>query len=295
MSLHGYHIANNTFPTGGVFQRRELHHHLAARLVRRHPPLAGTARGLVHGRFRCRRRGQANAAAGAVLLKIYICPSEPRPAPSSFFNDGYTDADYGGMYGERGLSSPQATNNPPTGPMIFNQPISITDITDGTAQTIQVGEDPEAINGIWIGGHNVFDQSAAINACPPTEFGEELTSPHPGGVNTLFADGSVPFPAPDVEFAHSRRPMHATAARQSTNPPTNRIPTSISKEDEMFRSLSCLFVLALPTAVLADMVTTFEDLGLPANSYINNAGSSGLFVSGGNSFNNSYSALYMAV
>ena len=42
-------------------------------------------------------------------------------------------------------------------------------------------------------GHNIFDQSAPINARPPSEFGEELTSQHPGGVNTLFADGSVHF------------------------------------------------------------------------------------------------------
>lgn len=193
-ALHGYHSANNTFPTGGVFTSG------ANYTITWQPGWSAAILPWLEQQevwstvdFDAAVADPVNAAAGAVLLKIYICPSEPRPAPSSFFNDGYSDADYGGMYGERGLSSPQATNNPPTGPMIFNQPIAITDITDGAAQTIQVGEDPEAINAIWIGGHNVFDQSASINACPPTEFGEELTSPHPGGVNTLFADGSVHF------------------------------------------------------------------------------------------------------
>ncbi len=46
---------------------------------------------------------------------------------------------------------------------------------------------------MWVSGHNIFDQSAPINARPRSEFGEELTSQHPGGVNTLFADGSVHF------------------------------------------------------------------------------------------------------
>jgi prepilin-type processing-associated H-X9-DG protein len=77
--------------------------------------------------------------------------------------------------------------------MIFNQAIPISAITDGTSQTLQVGEDPEAINAMWASGHNVFDQAFPINARPAIEFGEELTSQHPGGVNALFADGSVHF------------------------------------------------------------------------------------------------------
>ena len=134
----------------------------------------------------------ANSTAAATVLNVYLCPTEPR---QSNFNkatgDLYpsADADYGGMYGERMLT----TNNPPRGPMIFNQPVSISQILDGTSQSLIVGEDPEAINAMWISGHNIFDQSAPINARPLSEFGEELTSRHPGGVNALFADGSVRF------------------------------------------------------------------------------------------------------
>ena len=140
----------------------------------------------------------ANSTAPATSLWswLHLCPSEPRPTlwnrtPGDPFDSA--DGDYGGMFGPRGLGNPSFTNNPPRGAMIFNQAISLSQIKDGSSQTIHVGEDPEAINGFWISGHNIFDQCCPINARPPTEFGEELTSQHPGGVNTLFADGSARF------------------------------------------------------------------------------------------------------
>ena len=64
-------------------------------------------------------------------------------------------------------------------------------IVDGTSSTIHVGEHPEAIHASWAHGQNVFDQCCPVNARPPYEYGEELTSQHPGGVNCLFVDGSV--------------------------------------------------------------------------------------------------------
>jgi prepilin-type N-terminal cleavage/methylation domain-containing protein/prepilin-type processing-associated H-X9-DG protein len=198
IALHGYHDAHNTFPSGGWIalfgqpatsnlntgwstsvlpwlEQRALFDSLNLSFVYDHP---------------------ADSTATYTVLQVYLCPSEPR---STFWNRypgdqfSHADADYGGMYGERGLSSPTVTNNPPRGPMIFNQPIALAAITDGASQTLQIGEDPEAINAMWASGHNIFDQAFPINARPPVEFGEELTSQHPGGVNVLFADGSVHF------------------------------------------------------------------------------------------------------
>jgi prepilin-type N-terminal cleavage/methylation domain-containing protein/prepilin-type processing-associated H-X9-DG protein len=198
IALHGYHDVHSTFPAGGWIalptQPSTLNMNIgwsAAVLpwLEQRPLYDGLNLSFPYN-------NAVNSTAAYTVLTVYLCPSEPRKTlwnryPGDPFDSA--DADYGGMYGPRGLGNPTFRNNPPAGPMIFNQAISLAQITDGASQTIQVGEDPEAINAMWISGHNIFDQSAPINARPPSEFGEELTSQHPGGVNTLFADASVHF------------------------------------------------------------------------------------------------------
>ncbi|HEY2159410.1 MAG TPA: DUF1559 domain-containing protein [Isosphaeraceae bacterium] len=197
IGLHGYHDANNTFPAGGWIALFNQPTTVNMNVGWSAAVLPWLEQNAVYGGLNLSYpySTAVNSTAAYTVLQVYLCPSEPRktlwnqlpgdPFPSS-------DADYGGVYGPRGLN-PGFTNNPPAGPMIFNQCIGLAQITDGASQTIAVGEDPEAINAMWASGHNIFDQSAPINARPPTEFGEELTSQHPGGVNTLFADGSVHF------------------------------------------------------------------------------------------------------
>jgi hypothetical protein len=58
----------------------------------------------------------------------------------------------------------------------------------------------------------------------------------------------------------------------------------------MFLALASLAISA-PSA-RGDVISTFEDLGVPANSFVNNAGASGTFVSGGSSFNNSFDSQF---
>ena len=198
IALHGYHETHGTFPAGGWIavstQPQTINMNIGWSAVVL-PWLE--QRNLFDSlNLSLPYNNAVNSTAGYTVLNVYLCPSEPR---KTFWNlyPGDTflaaDADYGGMYGPRGLVSPTDSNNPPRGPMIYNQNISLAQITDGASQTIQIGEDPEAINAMWISGHNNFDQSKPINARPPEEYGEELTSQHPGGVNTLFCDGSVHF------------------------------------------------------------------------------------------------------
>jgi prepilin-type N-terminal cleavage/methylation domain-containing protein/prepilin-type processing-associated H-X9-DG protein len=156
----------------------------------------------------------ANLAAGATVVPIFLCPSDPKgnlyqpsiDLPSSSPNL-YAHTDYGAVNGERGLRSPTATNSPERGVLIMASNLSLADITDGTSQTILVGEAPEGISSIWISVRNVFDQSAPVSMRhSPTspwpsctlpgvfcDYGQEISSYHTNGANTVFADGSVHF------------------------------------------------------------------------------------------------------
>ena len=198
IALHGYHDTSGTFPAGGWIALATLPNSTNMNVgwsavilpwLEQRPVFDGLNLGWTYG-------NAVNSTNGYTVLTVYLCPSEPR---KTFWNQDigdlffYADGDYGGMYGPRGLVFPSDVNNPPRGPMIFNQNVSLAQILDGSSQTILVGEDPEAIHALWISGHNIFDQSAPINARPPLEYGEELTSQHPGGVNALFGDGSVRF------------------------------------------------------------------------------------------------------
>ena len=125
-----------------------------------------------------------NAAAAAEIIPTYLCPSVSR---QSYLVEGRGACDYGGIYGERIVSS----NNPPRGIMLYGQTVRIRDITDGTAHTLMISEDCQCKSMQWINGLNVFDVAYAINTAPAFE--NDPRSKHPGGVNGLMADGSVRF------------------------------------------------------------------------------------------------------
>jgi prepilin-type N-terminal cleavage/methylation domain-containing protein/prepilin-type processing-associated H-X9-DG protein len=154
-----------------------------------------------------------NLQPGRTVLAVFLCPTSPKESfwkpsadlPSSSPN-AYARTDYGALNGERALRAPMATNSPERGVLILEKNLSLTAITDGTSQTILVGEAPEGIHSIWISVKNVFDQSAPINALATYapgyvfyDYGQEINSYHSGGAFALFADGSVRFLSEDMD------------------------------------------------------------------------------------------------
>jgi prepilin-type N-terminal cleavage/methylation domain-containing protein/prepilin-type processing-associated H-X9-DG protein len=215
LALHGHHDAHKAFPRGGYFP--------IAPDPATPAKLSWSAAVLPWLEQDALARGYkpdlpytdpANLAVGATVLPVFLCPSSPKAEvrkksadlpPSSPHE--YARTDYGAVSGERGLRAPGASNSPERGVLIFEKNLTLADVTDGTSRTILAGEAPEGIHSVWAGVRNLYDQSAPVSmrrnpasaypscALPGVfcDFGQELSSYHPGGAQAVFADGSVHF------------------------------------------------------------------------------------------------------
>ena len=189
IGLHNYHSALGTFPPGGIEPRspkwpsgRQFSWSLMILPYIEQQPL-----------YQSVDTGKAfdapeNAKAAAEIVPTYLCPSTPRTKDSK---TGRGPCDYAALYGQVISGVPIPTK--PNGVMLFDTPIRIRDIRDGTSHTLQISEDCLSPDAEWINGQNVMEQTGAINDPNVLSFDNEIRSKHPGGANGLFADSSVRF------------------------------------------------------------------------------------------------------
>ncbi len=193
IGLQNYHFAYQCFPPGGIEHRMMINPKTNKRYGKSGRQLAWSALLLpfieqesLYRQLDLSKAFDAaeNARAAAAIVPLYICPSEPQGCQ---LREERGPCHYGGIYGEKIVGK----NDPPTGAMIYDRAISIAEITDGTSNTLIVAEDTSFLDGQWINGLNVFDQTCAINRAASSE--NDIRSEHPGGANGAFCDGSARF------------------------------------------------------------------------------------------------------
>lgn len=161
-------------------------------------------------------KSEENRNVVSTVIPTFLCPSTPRVALTTGDINGngvwdpgddmaYTD--YGGIYGVEGASrsapswdSSHYLNDKSLGVMLYEEPTTAEEITDGLSHTVIVGECSGRTHqeqSEWSNGHNCFaeEQNTGINQSS----GNELRSDHPGGAQVVFCDGHVAFLSERIE------------------------------------------------------------------------------------------------
>lgn len=186
LALHNYHDTFKAFPPAVIADESGKPMHSWRVLIL---PYIDQAPLYAQYNFSEPWDGPNNSRLLASMPPVYACPSHPG-------GPGNTSTAYAGVFGEQCVF--QGTT-----------PVGIMDITDGTSNTIMVGEATQA-NIPWM-----KPQDIDITAHPALGDRDGFSSYHTGGVNVLMCDGAVQFLAQSI----NPQTLKALFTRNGGEPP----------------------------------------------------------------------------
>jgi prepilin-type N-terminal cleavage/methylation domain-containing protein/prepilin-type processing-associated H-X9-DG protein len=168
---------------------------------------------------------------GSTVVRYLICPSDgamPDPAQKRY-GGAYLLAlsSYAGNAGTYPTPPPPGYDSRKVGPLLVNSSTRLSDISDGTSNTLLFGErsqlnlqvtsSSEALGG-WAWVNNISLEDMTMNTFEPMEgtFDHDLNqfgSQHGGGqgANFAMADGSVKFFSKSIDLATVFQPLSTMA------------------------------------------------------------------------------------
>ena len=223
LALHNYHDTYGTFPPGWVSLAGAPGH--GARIGWQTSILPYIDQAPLYNKVDFHKPPlEADGKPGKLfqtVLPVYRCPVDPAPTLNPLRGE-FATSNYSGNYGDvparlspLGLGDfwPGAVDAPMKSRGLFarNSSVRIQHITDGTSNTLMVGERGFASGaGIWVGvtdnAHEDDCLTDSSHRSRPNAGWSSYSSRHAGGVHMLMCDGSVRFvnetveskPAPDM-------------------------------------------------------------------------------------------------
>ena len=152
-----------------------------------------------------------NRELGRAILDVQLCPStlssERLSAGGLWKGQAFTDS--GGLYGVEGgdhdadpaADSPQTLQERWLGVLLYEEPTTARQITDGLSRTAAIAEaSVRRVSSMeWTSGHSLFAQETTNPINGDNILDNEIGGPHPNGAAVAFCDAHVDFLADATE------------------------------------------------------------------------------------------------